>query len=175
MLLGRGFTLVELMVTLAVAIILTMIAVPAVQGLLERQRLSAAVEAVQAQFVFAKSEAAKRSQAIAVRVAAGPPWAVGVGDNVTCNAAACTLTYRQADGAAVTRVHAITGADYAGAVVATSVAGGGFNFEPVRGTVNPGTLTLTSPASNLAVDIRIDATGRMVICSPNFGRYPACS
>lgn len=155
----RGFTLIELMVTLAVAIILTTWATTAVQRLLERQRLSAAVEAVQAQVVLAKSEAAKRSREVAVNLNAGTPWTA-------------TLTYfDQVSAATVSR--AVQGDSYAGVVMATSVAGGAFTFEPLRGTVNSGWIRLAS--ANHRVDINLDAVGRMRVCSPDFGRYPTCT
>lgn len=157
---ARGFTLVELMVTLAVALILTMMVVPSVQGLLERQRLSAAVEAVQAQVVLAKSEAAKRSREVVLNVRAGTPWDA-------------TLAYfDQVSTSTVSR--AITGDSYPGVVMASTVGGGTFRFEPLRGTATAGWIRLSSASSNHQVDIGLDVVGRMTVCSPNYGRYPAC-
>lgn len=153
-----GFTLIELMVTLVVAIMLTMLVVPTVHGLVERQRLSVAVEAVQAQMTLAKSEAAKRSQEVSVSASPGSSWDV-------------TMTYLdQVTTQTVDR--RIDGENYSGIVLSASVAGNVFNFDPVRGTVTPGSMTLSS--TNHEVDIRLDVVGRMSICSPNYGRYPAC-
>jgi len=163
---GGGFTLIELMVTLAVGVILTMLVVPAFQGLLERQRLSAAVEAVQAQVVLAKSESAKRSQDVTLTAVGGPPWRT-------------TLTYvDQVTASTVSRV--VDGADHVGVTMQNPAQGsqGTFTFEPVRGTLvaAPANLiNLTLSSANHQVRIDLDVVGRMRICSPNFGRYPACN
>ena len=161
-----GFTLVELMVTLAVAVILTMVVVPSVQSLLERQRLSAAVEAVQAQVVLAKSESSKRSADVVLTALGGPPWRT-------------TLTYFDAVSASsVSRV--VGGGDHPGVNMQSPAEGsqGTFTFEPVRGTVVRAPTSLvgvTLGSANHQVRIDVDVVGRMRICSPNFGRYPACN
>jgi Tfp pilus assembly protein FimT len=153
--------LIELMVTLAVGVILTMLALPAVQGLLERQRLTAAVEAVQAQVVLAKSESAKRSQDVSFQVAGGPAWT-------------STLSYVD-QVSAQTFSRTLLADDYAGVQVLAPAAGSSLTlvFEPVRGTVNAGELTLASV--NHQVRVAVDDVGRMTICSPTYGRYPSCS
>jgi type IV fimbrial biogenesis protein FimT len=166
----RGFTLIELLVTLAVAIVLTSWVVLTVQKLQEGQRLASAIEAIQSQVVFAKSEAAKRSQDVVVRLTEGSGWVVGVGDDPTCAPAACALSY-----GADRRTFAVSGTDYPGTVTAASVTGLTFNFEPVRGTVNAGTVTAST--SNYEARVLLDAAGNMSVCSPavkNLGRYPAC-
>ena len=162
---ARGFTLIELMVTLAVAIILTTLVVPSVQGQLERQRLSAAVEAVQAQVALAKSEAGKRSGEVAVAVQPGSAWDVAL---------------RYFDQVSATTVSRLTDGDaYAGVSMTLPADDDGLVFEPVRGTVRGAIDPATPPVIRLAsanhqVDIRVDVIGRMSVCSPDFGRYPAC-
>lgn len=52
-----GFTLVELMVSVAIAGVLLAIATPSIAGLLERRRIIAVAEEVAGMFSFAKSEA----------------------------------------------------------------------------------------------------------------------
>lgn len=56
-----GFTLIELVVTLAVAAILTTIAVPSFRGFVESNRLTAVTNDLIADFQLARSEALKRS------------------------------------------------------------------------------------------------------------------
>jgi prepilin-type N-terminal cleavage/methylation domain-containing protein len=163
-----GFTLIELMVTLAVGVILTMLVVPAVQGLFERQRLSAAVEAVQAQVVLAKSESAKRSQDVTLAAVGGPPWRTSL------------VYFDQVTGSTVSRV--VDGGDHPGVTMQNPAQGsqGTLSFEPVRGTLiadptNLTNLTLSSSSNQFQVRIDLDPVGRMRICSPNYGRYPACN
>lgn len=153
-----GFTLIELLVTLAVAIILTMTVVPTVQGLMEKQRLSAAVEAVQGQLVLAKSEAAKRSQEILVSATPGDSWDVTLAyfDQVTASTFSRSVDSNSHPTLSMTAVP----------------SGGAFAFDPVRGTATPGRLRLAS--ANHQVDIQLDLAGRLTLCSPSFGRYPTC-
>ena len=161
----RGFTLIELMITLAVAVILTMMVVPSVQGMLERQRLSAAVEAVQAQVVLAKSEAAKRSGEVSVNVRPGETWDVAL---LYADQVSASTVSRNVDGDA-----------FVGVSMSLPADDDGMTFEPVRGTVRgvvdpaaPPVIRLAS--ANHQVDIGVDPVGRMRVCSPTFGRYPTC-
>ncbi len=56
----RAFSLIELMVTIAVLAIIVTIAMPSFSEMIERQRLKNAVETFQSDLLFAKSEALKR-------------------------------------------------------------------------------------------------------------------
>ncbi len=68
---AQGFTLVELMVTLAVAAILTVIGIPAYQDLVRRNRLVTTANAVATDLVTAKSEAIRRGRAVNVSALSG--------------------------------------------------------------------------------------------------------
>jgi type IV fimbrial biogenesis protein FimT len=60
----RGFTLVELMVTVAVLGILAVVAVPAMTGMINNSRLRGQAEEVAAALQLARSEAVRRNQRI---------------------------------------------------------------------------------------------------------------
>ena len=62
----KGFTLIELMVTIAVLAIIVTIAMPSFTEMMERQRLKNAVETFYSDLLFAKSEALKRSTDVTV-------------------------------------------------------------------------------------------------------------
>lgn len=68
---ARGFTLVELMITLAVAAILAMIAAPSFRHLLVTSRLTSVNNDLAADLQFARSEAVARQVNIAVAASAG--------------------------------------------------------------------------------------------------------
>lgn len=62
----RGFTLVELMVTLAVLAILTMVAVPSFRDTIRRNRVGTASNALLADFNYARAEAINRGQLVSL-------------------------------------------------------------------------------------------------------------
>jgi type IV fimbrial biogenesis protein FimT len=63
---SRGFTLVELMVTIAILAILATIGLPSFQRLISDYRVSAQANGVQGLLQFARSEAVKRRQPVVV-------------------------------------------------------------------------------------------------------------
>lgn len=80
--LHRGFTLVELMVTISVLAIIMALAVPSFRQLLEAQRMRAAAFDIVADLVLARSEALKRGTTVTLAPATGGwanGWSVSVG------------------------------------------------------------------------------------------------
>jgi prepilin-type N-terminal cleavage/methylation domain-containing protein len=63
----RGFTLVEMMVTIAVGMILVSIAVPAYSSLVGNSRFDSATQSISMAYRIARSEAVKKTTAMAVR------------------------------------------------------------------------------------------------------------
>ena len=72
----RGFTAIELMVTLAVLAVLAAIAAPSFTPLIERWRVREATEDLQSTLYYARSEAIKRGGNVTITAAAGG-WAGG--------------------------------------------------------------------------------------------------
>lgn len=73
----RGFSMVELMVTLTVAAILLGVGVPGFAGLIRNQRMAAAVGDFQAALHLARAEAIGRGTRVDVVPADGKDWAKG--------------------------------------------------------------------------------------------------
>lgn len=69
--LGAGFTLVELMVTVAVLAILVAVAVPSMADFSANNRLAAAKSAFSSTVALARTEAAKRGRPVILQAAAG--------------------------------------------------------------------------------------------------------
>lgn len=71
-----GFTLIELMVTIAILAIISMIAAPSFTPLMERWRVRGAAEELQSTIYYARSEAIKRGGGVTI-TATGGDWAGG--------------------------------------------------------------------------------------------------
>jgi type IV fimbrial biogenesis protein FimT len=174
---GAGLTLIEMLVTLAVLIVLTATAIPLVSKMREKQRITAATEAVTAQITLAKSESAKRSADIYVAIHTGSDWAVGVSETSGCDPEGtdCILKYYESDGSSVNRVHTRDSSDYPGTTIENS-SPSEISIDPVRGTMTQGTVKITS--DDYEIDIKTSTFGRVRICSPSgttkVGRYPDC-
>lgn len=80
----RGFTLLELMIVVAIAAILAAIAVPAFDSFVDRNRLTAATNDVIGGLNFARSEAASRGKEVAINPLNGD-WGNGMSIKVDGN------------------------------------------------------------------------------------------
>lgn len=73
----RGFTLIEMLTVVSVAVILTMIAVPSFARLMAGQRVKAAASNLRQALLVSRSEALKRNADVAVMPAASGQWSAG--------------------------------------------------------------------------------------------------
>ena len=154
----QGFTIIELMVTIAVLAILAAMAIPSFTDMMERQRLINATEAVYSDLQNARSEAVKRSQQIVVSIQDGCITAADKLVSPTVVLSNTCMTAFPTIGMETTRSP--------------------ISFDRVRGTTNPtgggGTITLTS-SGGLVAKVIISGFGRVRVCSPtNIGGYPTC-
>jgi len=81
---NRGFTLMELLVTLAVVAIVASLAVPSFQNMIATQRVRSAANDLVASLNFARSEAVKRNATVTMTPAAGgwsDGWTIASGGN----------------------------------------------------------------------------------------------
>ena len=144
----RGFTLVELMVTVAVVGVLITLALPSFMDLIERKHLGGAVEAVYEQLEFARSQAVKRSKPMLVDFyingdlsTGSTDWSIGVTDKMAgCNAEdqdvssadACTVDYDNDASTSDSMLMRVDGDDYKSITMsqATAFNAGGSNTCP---------------------------------------------
>lgn len=172
-----GFTLIELIVTVAVLTIMAVTVVPLVQDMVQKQRIAAAAEAIHAQVMLAKSESGKRAVPVYVAIDEGGSWVLGISDASGCNPSGtdCTLTYVEADGTTTTQQKTISSTEFPGASIEDD-SPDEITFNPVRGTADSRTITLES--DDYEVRIVVGTVGRVSICSPSgsdhLGRYPDC-
>lgn len=171
----RGFTLIEMVVTIVVLGILLAIAVPPFMSLMDSIRVKRAGDAVSAFLVNAKSEAIKRNVTVRVIVqeaSSGANWCLGMTTASTCDCMtqdACLI-----DG--VERKIAST--LYKNVSLDDPDDGHVFSFSPLRGTVpvaSVETVELES-GNGIKLNVVVAITGRIRLCSPDgsAGGYPTC-
>ncbi len=172
----KGFTLVELMVAIAIFAILATMAVPSFSSFMDKYRVKRAADTLSAFLINAKSEAIKRNATVRVVFRpAGAPWCAGmITVSTTVSTCDCTVPNScQIDGAD----RLVRGGDYKDILLTTTANGAMFSFTPLRGTVNSGNAQVQS-VGGLQVRVTVSGTGRIRLCSPgnagNRGGYPAC-
>ncbi|MGH8462451.1 MAG: GspH/FimT family pseudopilin [Stenotrophobium sp.] len=177
----RGFTVLEMLITLVVISIIAGLGVPSYISMLAKRRIEGAASALQTQFQQLRSQAIKRNSIEFLSFAInGSNWSYGVNDNAACNPALagnCTVN-------GVSQI--FNGSDWKGVTIALSQSissnGNSVGFEPRRGmTISPGgaissgTITLQSAAGS--VQVNVSPIGYISICSPagsGITRYSSC-
>jgi type IV fimbrial biogenesis protein FimT len=181
----KGFTLIELMVTISILAILTTIAVPSFQRAIASGRLSNSVNEFNATLTLARSEAMRRGIRVTVCKSSdgatcdtdsATPWNVGwimFDDTIRTNAANAVVdageTVRQVVGAQPSNISILGNAD---ANLYVSYAPNGRTYNMVGGFLS-GTLSVCSTSSSLddlnrARLVRLlGNTGRLTIAKPN--------
>lgn len=182
----RGFTLIELMVTIAVLAVLMTLAAPSFSDFFQRYRLRGAADEVASLLVTARTEAMTRNRDVAV-VFGGTDaaWCVGavaaaepatLGDAVSA-VPSCNCTGDCTIGGKVTEAR---GSNYSGvARVATPAS---FVFDRLTGAVKPlsaaGTTSFKSPNQKYTLAVDVSPLGRGQLCVPSgepaMSGFPAC-
>jgi prepilin-type N-terminal cleavage/methylation domain-containing protein len=165
---ARGFTLVELMVTVAVAAIVTAAAASSFSAAAERKALVRAAEAAEAELQLTRLEALKRNTALAVSWYGGEFWCYGI-DTGTCDCkTASDCSIKEVAGSSIVRGIFLNSVSFSGA---SSVL-----FDHIRGTASSaGQVDFQTP-SGLDLRVELTASGLTRICSPSNGvmGYPSC-
>lgn len=172
---GQGFTLIELMVAIAVLAIFITVAIPSFMGTIEKQRVRNAVEKVYADLGVARSQAIKANRRQFFSLNPGAAWCYGIDDTALCDcgtAGDCTVE----GGPRVTDA-----TDFGNTTLATDLNPAAIVFEPRRGLPqdgagNPlgGSITVTS-AGGLSAQVQMNVIGRLSICSNDTQLgYSAC-
>lgn len=157
-----GLSLVELLITLAVAILLLGTALPDIKHYFERARLRGATEAVRSHLALARSEAIKQSRAIVVRYEMGS----GVG---------WSLVSQTQDSAEA--LGTLQGSEFPGISAQANRPATRFDGRIGAAFGSNVTIRLQSPAG-LETRVIVANTGRIRTCSPagagNVGGFVAC-
>ena len=168
----RGFTLLELMVTVSIIAIVVTIGAPAVLSTQKSMQLKGAIEASYFSFQYARSAAITAGADVTVSMTSGTDWCVGVSDGGDCDCNtlnSCTINgveqlVKSSDFKLVTMQNISFG------VTNTAV------FDGVRGlSIGSAGSTVFSDGNNEARLI-LSNMGRIRICmaAGELGRYSLC-
>ncbi|HEY8099070.1 MAG TPA: GspH/FimT family pseudopilin [Methylobacter sp.] len=155
-----GFTMIELLVVVAIIAILVAMAVPSFSTVFDKQRITSATEAVLADLRWARSEAIKRNIIVRVTYITGSSWSYTINADPT---------------GANTLLKTVNGSNFASTTLASTTFTGGVaytTFDPVRGTnPNYGSVTITS--NNYSANVIVSILGSVQICG-TMGGYNLC-
>lgn len=165
----KGFTLVELMVTLAVIAILASIAGPSFNNIRDRSRVRAAAEAIYAHLQFARSESIKQNRDLVVGVVAGATWCLSISNATGCDCGTTTCQFGPPTNLAE---HTLRSTDFSGISIATNQ--NDVIFESRRGMSNGVSITING-ANSLSIDVIVSSRGRVRACSTTVGGYTCSS
>jgi len=159
---GRGLTLIEVMVALAVTAILASLALPSFAALLQRHRLAAVAEGLAADLAEARWQAGQSGQDWYVQYAAGADWCYAVSRQPGCDC-------RQGDACAVKTVRA---RDFPGVALAQALDA---RFDAAAVAAQGGEAVWRNRAGDEELRVRVSPLGRASVCSAGGHRgFPGC-
>lgn len=176
----HGFTLIELMIVLAITAILLAIAVPSFNDFFVKNRVRRAAIEVQGLVAKAKAETVIRDSDLFMSYTAGvsDDWCIGYSATTSCD---CTESDPTAAGSCAVSIagtlvnQRIVGTEFPDITLAETFVGTGSTFDAVRGTSTAGTLTLNN--GNFSLAVKVSLNGRVRICAPSGSEiygYPPC-
>jgi len=146
---NKGFTLIELMVVVAIIGIAATVAYPSLMESVERRKIISAAELLSADLKWAKTESIRTNQTISIDFTSG---------------ASGTWSYSITPTVPAKIVNSASYPDFSGVSMSHNFGASDVVFEPVRGIADEaGRVTFST--TNLSNDVRVSAIGRVRICS----------
>lgn len=167
---NNGFTLIELMVTIAIMAIIAMMTAPALQEFVDRTRLKGATDRLYADMQFARSEAVKRNSSVSISFSTGSNWCYGISAGSACNCSTANSC----------NIKTVSHSEFSGiALDSATFASSATTFDPVRGTLSNAGLARLQSSGGKQTCVRMSVIGQVRLCSPagsaNLGGYPTCN
>ena len=161
----NGFTLFDLMITLAILAMVFTFAVPGMTSAVEKRNATSVAENIYSQIQMARSESIARSQPVFMNLSAGSNWALGFSTDQACDPTdddpACTLPDTDGNNAIS---HRVTVNDHPDISVATTA--NQITFMPQRGTATAATINITSAGSvGYVMTVNVGLLGQVSLCS----------
>ena len=166
---SAGYTLVELLTTLALALVIVMGAVPSFASMIDRARLRNVAERLRADVAVARAEAMRRSRTVVLsfrRSDDGSQWCYGLTLARSCDCTfesgpeACEL-----DAGISTRVSSTPTRGVRSTSPPFALSGGRLVISGARPTLAAGSARFAS--AHGAAEVRVASSGRVRLCSPS--------
>jgi prepilin-type N-terminal cleavage/methylation domain-containing protein len=161
-----GLTLIELMIALAVAAVLILIGLPDFDAIGDKRSLRGAVDAMQRDIRFARTESLKRNQEITLAFDrnSSTDWCYGL----SVGAAACDC-----DGGGDCTIDTVprlrTSDEMRGVELDSAPAN--VTFDPNFGTAGAGTTVELLSENGIEANLIVSPLGRVLVCSPESNKY----
>lgn len=181
---NKGFTVIELMVVIAVVAIITSLAFPSYRALIQKRQVTSGAEQIAAFVSAVQIESVMRNERLVIDYdrTDGDTWCMGLTTNTAAPYCDCTQTDAgQADFCAIDSVPRILTSDeltYPDVLEAIN-GDGKLGFDPIRGLTGDPTnnfqagdtasFELESDSGKFALNVEIGPTGRVRICSDASG------
>lgn len=163
---NNGFSLVELIIALAITAILTVIAVPSLITYVQKSRLTGAGQRLYYAIQTARSEAVKRNTNVYVSIVVGTNWCYGVNTGASCNCSTANSCNLGTTSAANTSL----------SLAITGFSSSSVRFEPIHGAANAsGKATFTTADGLNNITVKVGLLGNPILCSSTLTGYQACS
>jgi type IV fimbrial biogenesis protein FimT len=159
---ASGFTLVELMVVVAIVAVLATVGVPSFRDLLLNQRLAAAAHGFNSALSLARTEAIQRSQSVRVLALAGSDW--NSGWSVLAGSEPSLQAVRSFE--KLPQGVSVDTALGDGFVQGLRYDSNGFSRRATSGAFGAGCLTLKAETGRRA-SIIVSGSGRARVCDPD--------
>jgi type IV fimbrial biogenesis protein FimT len=151
---GRGLTLIEIAVVVAMLAILATMAVPTLGDRLARQRLASAGEELALDMAEARHQAAQAGQALHLVFTPGSDWCYAVARSPGCGCAAPEAC----------QIKVVHGSDHPGVTLASATNA---SFDPAAVALSAGGAELLGVHGRQALRVALSPLGRARLCSPS--------
>jgi len=145
---ARGFTLIELMVTLSIMAIMMAIAVPSFRSFVNGQRVKSAATEIMTAVLIARSDAIKRNASVTITPTDAADWAKGW----TVTVGAATLHQQEA-------IENVSATTYTNAICTSAGSVPTVVFSNTGRPASASCFKFTADASTTARCVKVDLTG----------------
>jgi len=153
----KGFTLMELLVTISVVAIIVSLAVPSFIDTIERRHLEGAASSIHLGLQRAKSEAVKKNEPVTFDITTGVNWCYGLVDDSDNDGLANSCNCANADCTIDGQVVTVAGSEFDNVVISSS-NGTDVTFDKTVGLPNA-TPTYTATLGSNTRTISVNAAG----------------